>query len=94
MTRTHKSNITPIPLKPTVMSVHNERPTLGQTVKEGFGLGLGVSVAQHAVNGVMNFLMPQQPKPVDNSRLLEYEQCMKYSVNDYETCKALLSKSL
>ena len=77
--------------KPREVSVVNARPSLGQTVKEGFGLGVGVSVAQHAVNGVMNFLTPPKTSnPVENAKVQEYEKCMKYSSNDTEFCKTVL----
>jgi len=68
------------------------RPTFSETVKEGFGLGVGVSVAQHAVNNVINFLTPpKSSNSVDNSKVLEYEKCMKYSSNDSDLCKSLLN---
>ena len=77
--------------KPREVSVVNARPSLGQTMKEGFGMGVGVSVAQHAVNGVMNFLTPpKSSNPIDNTKQIEYEKCMKYSSNDSEFCKTLL----
>ena len=94
MTRPHKkSSLPPMIHKPAAVPIiHNERPSFGQTMKEGFGLGVGVSVAQHAVNGVMNFFStPKSSNPVENTKVQEYEKCMKYSVNDYETCKVLLS---
>jgi len=68
-------------------------------MKEGFGLGVGMSVAQHAVNGVMNFLSPpKSSNVVENTKVqeyaqnkdIEYEKCMKYSSNDTEFCKTLL----
>ena len=77
--------------KPKEVSVLNARPTLGQTMKEGFGLGVGMSVAQHTVNGVMNFLTPpKSSNPVENTKQIEYEKCMKYSSNDSEFCRTLL----
>jgi hypothetical protein len=77
--------------KPREVSAVNARPSLGQSMKEGFGLGVGVSVAQHGVNGVMNFLTPPKTSnPVDNTKQIEYEKCMKYSSNDSEFCKTLL----
>jgi hypothetical protein len=77
--------------KPREVSVVNARPSLGQSMKEGFGLGVGVSVAQHAVNGVMNlFSTPKTSNPVENAKVQEYEKCMKYSSNDTELCKTLL----
>lgn len=91
MTRSHKNSSLPVVHKPSAVSVTNERPSFGQTIKEGFGLGVGVSVAQHAVNGVMNFFTPPKTSnPVENSKVQEYEKCMKYSVNDYDICKVLL----
>lgn len=81
-----KSSQLPAPV-PTI-----QRPTMGQTIKEGFGLGVGVSVAQHAVNGVMNFLTPpKSSNPVENTNLQEYKKCMEYSSNDTDLCKKLLN---
>jgi hypothetical protein len=95
MTRTSKSitprKAAPPPMiqKPVVESI--QRPSLGQSMKEGFGLGVGVSVAQHAVNGVMNFFSPpKSSNTVENSKVQEYEKCMKYSSNDSDLCKKLL----
>jgi hypothetical protein len=66
-------------------------------MKEGFGLGVGVSVAQHAVNSAMNFFsVPKSSNPVENTKVaenakyVEYEKCMKYSSNDNDLCKTLL----
>jgi hypothetical protein len=86
-----KNNSPAVIQKPREVSAVNARPSLGQSMKEGFGLGVGVSVAQHAVNGVMNFLTPPKTSnPVDNTKQIEYEKCMKYSSNDTEFCKTLL----
>jgi len=94
MPRPHK-NTPAIIQKPTAVSVTNTRPSLGQTMKEGFGLGVGMSVAQHTVNGVMNFLTPPKSSNiVENKEVegkqIEYEKCMKYSSNDTEFCRSLL----
>ena len=91
MPRNNKNtSLTVIP-KPTAVSVINTRPTLGQTMKEGFGVGLGVSLGQHAMNGVMNFLSPPKSSSiVENTKVQEYEKCMKYSSDDSEFCKTLL----
>ena len=92
MPRNNKNTPPAIIPKPT-LPVINTRPTLGQTMKEGFGVGLGVSLGQHAVNGVMNFLSPPKSSnpveniKVDNTKIQEYEKCMKYSSNDTEFCK-------
>ena len=92
MPKPHKNTTPAIIKKPSAVSVINERPTFGQTMKEGFGLGLGMSVAQHAVNGAMNlFSAPKTSNPVENTKVQEYEKCMKYSSNDTDLCKTLLS---
>lgn len=89
MPRSHKNTSPAIIKKPSAVS---ERPSLGQTMKEGFGLGLGMSVAQHAVNGAMNlFSAPKSSNPVENMKVQEYEKCMKYSSNDTDLCKTLLN---
>ena len=86
-----KKNYPPMIQNPNPLSINTVRPTFGQTMKEGFGLGVGVSVAQHAVNSAMNFLSPPKPSnPVEGSKVQEYEKCMKYSYNDTELCKSLL----
>ena len=92
MPKSHKnSSLSMIP-KASAVSVINERPSFGQTMKEGFGLGVGMSVAQHAVNGAMNlFTAPKSSNPVENTKVQEYEKCMKYSSNDTDLCKTLLN---
>ena len=96
MPRPHKNTPPAIIHKPSALSVSNTRPSLGQTMKEGFGLGVGMSVGQHAVNGVMNFLTPPKSSNiVENKEVegkqIEYEKCMKYSSNDTEFCRTLLN---
>jgi len=92
MPKPHKNTSPAIIKKPSAVSVINERPSLGQTMKEGFGLGLGMSVAQNAVNGAMNlFSAPKTSNPVENTKVQEYEKCMKYSSNDTDLCKTLLN---
>jgi hypothetical protein len=99
MTRTSKSitsrkAATPTPTPPIIQKPVEsiQRPSLGQSMKEGFGLGVGVSVAQHAVSGVMNFFSsPKTPNPIENTKVAEYEKCMKYSSNDSDLCKSLLN---
>jgi hypothetical protein len=92
MPKPHKNTTPAIIKKPSAVSVIKERPSLGQTMKEGFGLGLGISVAQHAVNGAMNlFSAPKSSNPVENTKVQEYEKCMKYSSNDTDLCKTFLN---
>jgi len=86
MTRTHKNTSSVVIKKPSPVSVINTRPSLGQTMKEGFGLGVGVSVAQHAVNSAMNFFsVPKSSNPVENTKVAEYAKQIEYAQNkDFE----------
>lgn len=87
MPKTNKNTSPAIIQKPTAVT----RPSLGQTMKEGFGYGVGISVAQHALNGAMNlFSTPKSSNIVENTKQTEYEKCMQYSSNDSDLCKRLL----
>jgi len=67
-------------------------PSLGQSIKEGFGLGVGISVGKNIVDGVFNmFSTPKSSNPSENNKVAEYEKCLKYSSNDIEKCKTLLN---
>lgn len=82
----------PVPIQPVAIQ---PLPSLGQTIKEGFGLGVGLSVGTNIVNGVFNmFSTPKSSNPSENNKLAEYEKCIKYSSNDIEKCKSLLSTNL
>jgi hypothetical protein len=90
MPKPHKNTPPAIIKKPSAVSV---RPSLGQTMKEGFGLGLGMSVAQNAVNGAMNlFSAPKTSNPVENTKVQEYAQNKDFeptrlaSLIEYEKC--------
>ena len=74
--------IQPVPIQPL--------PSLGQSIKEGFGLGVGLSVGRNIVDGVFNmFSTPKSSNPSENKKIAEYEKCIQYS-NDFEKCKPLL----
>jgi len=85
MPRPHKNTSPAIIHKPSAV---NTRPSLGQTMKEGFGLGVGMSVAQHAVNGVMNFLTPPKTSSVVENKEVEptgFASRIEYAQNkDFE----------
>jgi hypothetical protein len=79
--RTNKNTSPAVIQKPVDVPVINARPSLGQTMKEGFGLGVGVSLGQHAVNGVMNFLTPpKSSNPVENK---DFEPTRFAKQNEY-----------
>ena len=63
-------------------------PTLFQTAKEGFGLGVGVSLAQRAVAAIFG---PTEVKMVTGREPTEYEQCL-IETRDIGICAHLLKK--
>ena len=71
--------------------VNQPLPSLGQSIKEGLGLGVGLSVGRNIVDGVFNmFSTPKSSNPSENKKIAEYEKCLEYNSNDIEKCKSLL----
>jgi len=69
---------------------NNKGPSLLQTAKEGFGLGIGVSLAQRAVSAV--FGAPEvKMVPATSRSPTEYEQCL-IEKRDIGICAHLLKK--
>jgi len=79
--------------------LHQERPTFGTIMKEGFAFGVGNSIA-HRIFGPTVSTVPTPiatpiatptptPTPITVSNNLEYVQCMKESQNNVEACKHL-----
>jgi len=71
------------------------QPSFGQSIKEGFGLGIGVSIARNIVDRVMGSKPSEAPvKPSEATTkgpeatepIREFKKCMEYK-GDYEECK-------
>jgi hypothetical protein len=85
---------------PTPFTYSVPRPTLGQSIKDGFGLGIGSSIARNMVDGFFH-KSPEQSKvtPVISSgtsvateyQKKEYIQCMQ-TINDHDHCKKLIEE--
>jgi hypothetical protein len=74
------------------MSNNKQNRGLLQRAKEGFGLGIGVSLAQRAVSAVFGPPTMAVTTPKSASReLTEYEQCLIEN-SDIGLCAHLLKK--
>ena len=66
----------------------NQTPSLFSSVKQGFGFGIGSSIA-HSIFGSR----PAQPlRPLDPviDKTREFKQCMEKTYNNYEECVPIL----
>jgi hypothetical protein len=93
-----RRNISPVARKPTISSppiTYTPGPTLGQSIKDGFGFGLGSAIA-HRIIGPAPVVVQHQQTPASSASPQhppEYERCMKESFNDVELCKEYLTKA-
>jgi hypothetical protein len=65
-------------------------PTLGQSMKDGFGLGVGVSIADRLVGAIfgprqIQMVPAPEPKPAQNV----YERCLELTMGREEPCAHL-----
>jgi len=90
-----RSNNKPFVNKPTVSNSvlqnrlpNNERPSLFSSIKQGFGFGIGSSIAH-------NIFDSTEAKPPIHlhtviDKTTEFKQCMEKTYNNYEECVLIL----
>jgi hypothetical protein len=64
----------------------NEKPSLFSSIKQGFGFGLGSSIAH-------NIFDSKEAKPLHSpvtDKTTEFKQCMEKTYNNYEECAPIL----
>jgi len=63
-----------------------EQPSLFSSIKQGFGFGMGSSIAH-------NIFDSKAAKPVNPviDKTTEFKQCMEKTYNNYEECVVILS---
>lgn len=83
------ATISPSPAQATVQHTV-EAPSFGQSMKQGFGFGMGSAIA-HNIFGLRP-VVNNTTTTEANIRNSEYEKCMKESFNDKEVCKQYLSE--
>ena len=69
----------------------NEGPSLFSSVKQGFGFGIGSSIAHNIFDSKEAKPMPPLPpmRPVID-KTTEFKQCMEKTYNNYEECAPIL----
>ena len=63
----------------------NQQPNLFSSIKQGFGFGMGSSIAH-------NIFDRKEAKPLDPviDKTIEFKQCMEKTYNNYEECAPIL----
>lgn len=86
---TPSKSVLPVAHPPSITHYTPSAPTLGQSMKEGFGLGAGSAIAQRVVSSVfgaptINVATPTEKKiesPCEKERVA-FETCMKFKSAD------------
>jgi len=75
---------TPSTITPTPTRLEFEPPTLGQSLKQGFGFGAGSAIAHRIFGAAPQIVMPSDKKvesPCEKERTF-FENCMKTKSSD------------
>ena len=69
---------------------NTKKNSIGQTLKEGATLGLGMGVGSHAAHAIFNSLS-SEPKKVDTDKkcqliLEKFKDCVNLNYNDISLC--------
>ena len=78
-----RSTNKPVVTKPSVSVPSHYQPSLFSSIKQGFGFGVGSSIAHNIFDS-----KPSQPKIIDKTA--EFKQCMEKTYNNYEECAPIL----
>jgi hypothetical protein len=85
-----RSTNKPVITKPTNSVIQNrlpvnEKPSLFSSIKQGFGFGIGSSIAH-------NIFDSKEAKPLSPviDKTIEFKQCMEKTYNNYEECATIL----
>ena len=91
-----RSNNKPLVIKPAVSNSvlqnrppHNEGPSLFSSIKQGFGFGIGSSIAHNIFDSEATKPLPPSLHPVTD-KTTEFKQCMEKTYNNYEECASIL----
>jgi hypothetical protein len=78
----------------SVQTIQVQQPSLGESIKSGFGFGLGSSIA-HNIFGSRPAQAPAQSAPMtEPTKLTSYEQCLVDTHGDLTGCKHLRASAM
>lgn len=86
MPRSTNKPVANTPVVPSRLDA-NDGPTLFSSMKQGFGFGIGSSIAHNIFGSKPVPHRPLQPA-IDKTR--EFKQCMEKTYNNYEECAPIL----
>jgi hypothetical protein len=66
----------------------NEHPSLFSSIKQGFGFGIGSSIAHNIFDSKAAKPLPPLHPVIDKTT--EFKQCMEKTYNNYEECALIL----
>ena len=89
-----RSTNKPVVTKPSVSLPVHYQPSLFSSMKQGFGFGIGSSIAHNIFDSKeAKPLPPLQPLPPLRSvidKTTEFKQCMEKTYRNYEECEHIL----
>ena len=68
----------------------NQNPSLFSSMKQGFGFGIGSSIAHNIFGSKPANPLPPLPLPPVIDRTTEFKKCMEKTYNNYEECAPIL----
>jgi hypothetical protein len=66
----------------------NEQPSLFSSIKQGFGFGIGSSIAHNIFDSKAAKPLPPLPPVID--KITEFKECMEKTYSNYEECAPIL----
>ena len=88
-----RSTTKPVVSKPSVSVPVNyqHQPSLFSSMKQGFGFGIGSSIAHNIFDSKeAKPMQPMQPMQPLTDKTSEFKLCMEKTYNNYEECSPIL----
>jgi hypothetical protein len=79
----NKSVISKPAVNTSAIQISNQQPSLFSSIKQGFGFGIGSSIAH-------NIFDSKEAKNPVTDKTTEFKQCMEKTYNNYDECSFIL----